>query len=302
MAGSARSRGRWPDRGATPPRAGARRPRAPGRRRRRCSTHHGRCAAADPSGAASPASTRAIRSRPWLITHTAPAATARPRGRKPTFCAVPVTRPVAGVATGAVGAERAGFAGRASAVALAVALAARERQRRDDRRGDGGRRGRRADHRPPAARRSRRRRVRRRLPHDRRPHIAPERARRRLALGRILGERAQDHRVDRRGELRTAGPTAWAARRRAAPRAARFVGRPLERHVPGEHEEDDRAERVDVCPRVDRLAADLLGCREVDRAHPPARLGVRGRAEQLARCRSRSGRRDRVPRSGRSQA
>jgi hypothetical protein len=91
----------------------------------------------------------------------------------------------------------------------------------------------------------------------------------------VLRHRTGDHVVERARELR---PRLARPRRRLGQVGPhlRLVAVGGERHASGEHLEQDRAERVDVCAGVELLAADLLRRDVVHRADELRRPGVVG--------------------------
>ena len=109
---------------------------------------------------------------------------------------------------------------------------------------------------------------------------AAEVAGRRVALLRVLGQRALDHGVERGRDL---GDEVGRLRRRLGQvrPEARLVAVAAERHDAGEREEQQAAERVDVRAGVDALAADLLRRDIVERPDPVAGLGRAGHAQRV---------------------
>jgi len=104
-------------------------------------------------------------------------------------------------------------------------------------------------------------------------HGAPEVARRLVAVVGLLGERAVDHGLQLGRGVRSVG----AQRRRVVVQVRperRLVGLALVGRAARERVEQDAAERVDVGPGVNALAADLLGGDEAERADPAARARV----------------------------
>ncbi len=94
---------------------------------------------------------------------------------------------------------------------------------------------------------------------------------RRWPRRRLLREHAQDRRVERGRDVRT---DLGRARRLRGHVLEQDVHRALtvERHLTGEHLEDERTERVDVRPTLDVHAATLLGRHVIGRAHRRAGL------------------------------
>ena len=179
--------------------------------------------------------------------------------------AIPTNRPASAAATAAPRREH-----RRLLLRLHAGLRPRERGRLGDgQRGRRARRGRWCDGRGGADRDAALR-LRHRLAARRRQRRAPEVARRRIAVRRILRQRAGHHAVEalRRAALRR-------PRRRVVQvgEHRRGDGRARERRVAQQRRVEHAAERVDVGARVDPLALQLLGRGEVDRAQPLAGLG-----------------------------
>ena len=105
---------------------------------------------------------------------------------------------------------------------------------------------------------------------DRRERGAAEVTGRRVAVVGALGERARDHVVERGRHLRGVVTSARGRLGQLRPQL-RLVALARERRAAGEREVEDAAERVDVGPCVEPLAADLLRGHVVDRADPVAR-------------------------------
>src|SRR5206468_9504468 len=103
---------------------------------------------------------------------------------------------------------------------------------------------------------------------------------RRVAIGRLLGERNLEHSVQRRREVRSQARDRW--RRIYEMRLQdEEVALANERRMPGQAMEEDAAERVDVGASVDRQALNLLGRGIVDRPEEGARLRDAMRARLL---------------------
>ncbi len=119
--------------------------------------------------------------------------------------------------------------------------------------------------------------------HGRRAPCEPPRSARgscRTALSFDLRERAADHSVERLGQLGPQLAHRGAASCSCACMTATSVSR-SNGFLPGERLEEQAAERVDVGGRPDRLAADLLGRRIVERADEEAGAREASRAGAL---------------------
>src|SRR5215216_252242 len=216
------------------------------------------------------------RSRPAETTHASPSTTAMPKGRTPTLRIVAPTRTGFGVAVGCGLEVAVGSAARSrcppspssstsattAAATIRAAAASTGPGRGSARDGALG----------AAVARQARGGARR----------APEVARRRVALGRVLGERAQHDRVELGGQLPARLGRPRRRIREVGPELG-LVGLALERDAAGEHEVQDAAERVDVGAGVDALAADLLWRDVVERADPLLRARLAAARERLLR-------------------